>query len=389
MHRPTTFSLIKKQLNQTNLRNLIKKHEADKHNKGFDTSRHLLVMIMSQLLGCQSLREIELTLNSHYRQHYHLNLSTVKRSSLSYANNHRSVDVFSDLLDELIHRLGRKQRCEIKDLLLLLDSTPISLKGYQFDEWTKSTKNPRTQGVKLHVEYSPQLLMTTFHKITPPNVNDVSVAHEIALQENATYVFDKGYCDYDWWLKIDKNNSRFVTRLKRNAANRVIETREISSELSAMILEDAIIVLTNKNPRAGKKLHYTKALRRITVKIKDKNEPLILVTNDLDNAAVTIADRYKSRWFIELFFKWIKQNLKIKRFMGRSKNAVYIQIITALIAYALLAMIHQQISPHVSLKDMLMVIRTRLFKSIDFKKPPPMRERIPTTAQLKLSLTIC
>jgi putative transposase len=387
MHQPTTFSLIKKQLDQSSLRSLIKKHEADKHSKGFDTSRHLLVMIMAQLLGCKSLREVELTLNSHYRRHYHLGLSTVKRSSLSYANKHRPLEVFTELLQGLVHNLGRKQKTEIDDLLLLLDSTSITLKGYQFDEWTKATKTRCTQGLKLHVEYCPYSLLTTFCQITPPNVNDLSVAREMTLQEDATYVFDKGYCDYDWWLKIDENKSHFVTRLKRNAAIRIIETRTIRPEISDLISEDAIICFNNKNPRAGKKLQYTKPLRRIIVKLENKKD-LILVTNELNIDAQEVADLYKSRWLIELFFKWIKQNLKIKRFMGRNENAVHIQIITALIAYALVVMIHRQIPTYGSLREILLMIKTRLFEDADFEKPPPMRQRLSTTAQLKLGLVL-
>lgn len=203
MHRPSTVSLIKKQLDQSFLSKLIKEHEADKHAKGFDTYRHMLVMILAQLTGSQSLREIEFVINSHYRQHYHLGLGTVRRSTLAYANQHRPIGVFMGLLQSMIHRMGRKQKTELKDLIFLLDSTPISLKGHGFNEWTGSTKTRHTQGLKLHVEYCPQEALPTFSKITPANVNDISVGREISLHTGATYVFDKGYCDYDWWLKID------------------------------------------------------------------------------------------------------------------------------------------------------------------------------------------
>lgn len=145
------------------------------------------------------------------------------------------------LLQSMIHRMGRKQKTELKDLIFLLDSTPIALKGHGFNEWTDSTKTRHTQGLKLHVEYCPQTALPTFSKITPANVNDISVGREISLTTRATYVFDKGYCDYDWWLKIDAYESRFVTRLKKNAAIKIIETRTIMAESSSVIEEDAVI----------------------------------------------------------------------------------------------------------------------------------------------------
>ena len=289
-------------------------------------------------------------------------------------------------MQHFLHRLGRKQKVEVDSLLRLLDSTSITLKGHGFDEWTKATKTRCTQGLKLHVEYSPTLTLPTFSQITPSNVNDITVAHQITILKDTTYVFDKGYCDYDWWLKIDENDSRFVTRLKKNAAIQIIEKRPIESAASGVIIEDAVICFTNKNPRAGKKLRYTKPLRRITVKMFDKQEPLFLVTNDLKIEAQDVANLYKNRWLIELFFKWIKQNLKIKRFMGRNENAVNIQIITALIAYTLVVLLRQHLGSPSSLREILLVLKTRLFESPSFAKPPPMQQRILITPQLNLQL---
>jgi putative transposase len=390
MHSPTTFSLIKKQLDQSPVRKFIKVHHSDKHSKGFDTYKHLLVMIYAQLKGLKSLRELTLTLNSHHQQHYHLGLSTITRSTLSYANQHRSIEVFDALLQTMIHRLGRKQKKEIKDLVFLLDSTPIKLKGHGFDEWTEKQKTNRTQGLKLHIEYEPENAAMTFAKLTPANVNDICVAKKLPLRKNATYVFDKGYCDYDWWLKIDQSDSRFVTRLKSNAAIKVIETRIIDDEaLASNIIEDAICIFTNKNPRAGKKLHYVKKLRRITIKRANKDAPLILVTNDLARNALEIGALYKSRWLIELFFKWIKQNLEIKRFMGRNENAVKIQIITALIAYALIVELHKLLPFYKTIREILLIIKTRLHDKVSFEKPPPMQMPKHIAAQLSLRLTMC
>lgn len=343
-------------------------------------------MLLAQLTGCKSLREVEFTLNRHHSSHYHLGLSTIKRSTLAYANKHRPAEVFTDLLQSMLHQIGRKQKSEINDLIYLLDSTSITLKGHGFDEWTMATKTRNTQGLKLHVEYAPTDGFATYCKITPANVNDVSVGQELSLRHGATYVFDKGYYDYDWWLKIDEH-SHFVTRLKRNAAVKIMENRAIKPEALEVIKEDAIFCLSNTHPRADKKLRYTKPLRRIEVARPGKS-PLILVTNDLDKDPLLIADLYKKRWLIELFFKWIKQNLKLKKFLGRSENAVKIQIMTALIAYTLIAALHQQLPIYETLRETLLMIKTRLFQKVDLEKPPPMRQRIRTTNQLNLELIL-
>lgn len=153
------------------------------------------------------------------------------------------------------------------------------------------------------------------------------------IEENIVYVFDKGYYDYDWWWSINEKNAYFVSRLKVNAAIQIQQQFEVKKNSS--ILEDGLFVFSNPKPRAGKKNLYTSLARRVSVERKGK-EPLILVTNLLNEPAEIIAELYKSRWEVELFFKWIKQRLKIKKFLGKSENAVKIQLITAIIAYILL-----------------------------------------------------
>jgi putative transposase len=383
MHSASTFSVLKRQLDQTPIHKFIKDRNADKHCKGFDTFKHLLVMIYAQLVGACSLRELTVSLNSHHRQHYHAGLSTVNRSTLSYANCHRSVEVFNDLLQSMIHRAGRKQKREINDLVFLLDSTTINLQGPGFDEWTSLNKTRCGQGLKLHVAFEPSHALINFAAFSPTNVNDISVARGLDLQPRAIYVFDKGYCDYSWWYTIDQTGSIFVTRLKKNAAVKIVEQRPITDQVSETIEEDAIIVFSNTHLRGGKKLLYTEQLRRITVKRADKDTPLFLVTNDLNSDAVDVANLYKRRWLIELLFKWIKQNLKIRCFMGRSENAVKIQIITALIAYMLVMAWHQSMPASNSPRETLQIIKARIFQPAHFEKPPPMRRK-PTQNNLLL-----
>jgi IS4 transposase len=167
------------------------------------------------------------------------------------------------------------------------------------------------------------------------NYNDSTMGQRWPIITDTIYVFDKGYCDYNWWWNIHQKQAYFITRLKNNAAIMMESTAAVISEV---ILEDGTFKFKNKHPRAGKKNLYRGELRRIVVKREGK-KPLILVTNLLDVSAETIAALYKARWDIELFFKWIKQNLRIKQFLGRSDNAVKIQVATALIAYVLVQLV--------------------------------------------------
>ena len=166
--------------------------------------------------------------------------------------------------------------------------------------------------------------------ITAPNVNDITAGKRIRLEAGATYVFDKAYCDYHWWRQFTETGAVFVTRLKTNARVRVTHTRAIAADAKDAILADETIVLAGNHRRAGD------VLRRVTVARTDNTAPIVIVTNDFTRPAAVIADLYRQRWAIELFFKWIKQHLKIKQFLGRSENAVKTQIDCALIAYLLL-----------------------------------------------------
>jgi IS4 transposase len=170
--------------------------------------------------------------------------------------------------------------------------------------------------------------------ISAPNVNDIEYARTLKIEPGTVYVFDRAYCDYSWWWQIACSGARFVTRFKRNARLQILSPRAIARAAHGIILKDQLVKLSNKNPGAGRTNPYEGTLRRIEV-ARAGEPPLVLATNDLKSSALSIAERYKSRWQIELFFKWIKQHLNIKRLIGRTENAVRIQILTALIAYLL------------------------------------------------------
>lgn len=362
MYRISRFHDIMKALPRSAFDRVVATHQADKHSKGFGCWDQLLAMVYAQLSGACSLRVLETGFNSQRTQHYHLGTSPIRRSTLSDANGKRKTEAFADAAKLLLPQAQRKLRHESEELLYLLDSTPISLKGLGFDAWTSGNRTRNTQGLKLHVLYAANEEVPIQHSFTAPNVNDIDEGRRLTIKPDAVYVFDKGYCDYNWWHKINEQKAKFVTRFKRNASLEVECTRSIPAEDAAIVFKDEIVRFANKHPRGGRKNHYKNPLRRITVARPEHDTPLILATNDLASSASSIARRYKDRWGIELFFKWIKQHLKIKRFLGRTENAVRIQVLTALITYLLLAIYRKAQNYAGSLWILLAEVRATLFQ---------------------------
>jgi IS4 transposase len=362
MYRNTRFGEILKGLSRGQFQRLAAKHQADKYSKGFRSWDQLVTMVYAQLSGCRSLRDLEVSFNNQAMHHYHLGCRDVKRSTLADANGKRDAAVFLDTCQLLMQQVNRKLRQEAKDFLYLLDSSSITLKGYGYDQWTLENSTRNTQGIKLHLLLNTQTQTPHYVNITAANVNDISDASNITIESEATYVFDKGYCDYNWWHEINSEEAIFVTRFKKNAALITLEEHDISESQSGTILSDKRVKFKNKRPRAKHINHYQEPLRRIVVARPDHDEPLILATNDFDRRAEEIAECYKQRWGIELFFKWIKQNLKIKSYLGKTENAVLIQIATALISYLLVALYRHTQQMKSSMKEVLILVRSSLFQ---------------------------
>lgn len=359
MFRITRFHEVLKGLPRGLFDRLVEARQADKHSKGFSSRDQLIAMIFAQLSGASSLRALETSFNQHPHQHYHLGTGPIRRSTLAEANAKRDSGLFLDLCEHMMGQVQRTLRKQVKAWLYLLDSTPISLKGHGFDGWTQERRTHRTQGLKLHLLLNAQAQIPAYINLTAANVNDVTDAQRVPLSAGATYVFDKGYCDYGWWWQIEQAQARFVTRFKSNAALAVVEARPCASE---QILSDEIVRFSNRHPGGGRRNPYEKPLRRISVARPDKPTPLILATNDLTTPAEQIAALYKQRWEIELFFKWIKQNLKLKRFLGRSEQAVRTQLLTALIAYLLLALYRHRHGSIQSLRECRISLAGALFQ---------------------------
>ncbi len=340
----------------------VKRHNADRGIKKFRNWNHLVAMLYGQLSGVVGLRGLEAGFNSHLASHYHLGVGTVKRATLADANENRSIAVFSDTAAWLMQQVSRTVRKDASELMYLLDSTSVTLKGREYDRWTAQERTRNTQGIKLHLLLDASTQAPSWHDFSAPNVNDIEMANHVQIETGALYVFDKGYYDYNWWNHIDSKGARFVTRFKSNAALIEVEQREIPSDATGSILEDRIVRFKNRRPGGHRVNEYRKPLRWVTVDRPDKARPMMLATNDMESSALEIAQRYKERWAIELFFKWIKQHLKIKQFFGRSENAVRIQILTALISYLLVVLYKDRNMPKESLWQCLCHVTATLFQ---------------------------
>ena len=362
MFRISIFQELLKGLPRGRFEQLVHARRGDKYCKGFGHWDHLIAMLYAQLSQAPGLRALVAGFNSHESHHYHLGTHCIRRSTLAEANLNRSDAVFNDAAMWLMGQVSRRLRRQSAELMYLLDSTSITLKGREFDAWTKDKRTRHTQGIKVHMLLDAHTQTPQWQSFSAANVNDVELAADVPLHAGALYVFDKGYCDYRWWHDIDQAGAYFVTRFKRNAGLSRLQERSIPQDAAHVVSADEIVKFKNRHPRGGRINPYTMPLRCITVMRPDKPTPMILATNDLTSPAVEIAMRYKQRWGIELFFKWIKQHLKVKQFLGRSENAVRIQILTALISYLLLALYKQRHALTSSLWECLAVVRATLFQ---------------------------
>jgi len=346
-----------KGLPRDSFQKLVDAHAGDRYVKKFGCWQQLLAMVYGHLAGVGSLRELETGFNQHRNHFYHLQALQVHRSTLADANDRRNPKVFEEAVRLLVALAGRSVRRQRAQLLYLIDSSTIALHG-RGSQWARSGAT-RTRGLKLHVQFEAGSQLPVRQAITAANVNDETQGSQIVAEAGATYVFDKGYCNYGWWERIAAAEARFVTRLKKNAAVQQLAQRALCAQ-APEILGDTEVRFAYKSNRGGHTNACLRPLRRIEVD-RPGELPLVLITNDLRAPAAEIAQLYRQRWGIELFFKWIKQHLKIKKFLGESENAVRIQLLTALIAYLLVALLKATDKLTASLWHILAELRTGLF----------------------------
>jgi Transposase DDE domain/Domain of unknown function (DUF4372) len=353
LHQNSVFHSLLKQVPWHKLEQLTAKHGTDELARKLTTKRHLIALLFGQLSGGAGLREIVTGMASHETRLYHLGAAPVKRSTISDANRARPWRVFGELFTEMLPQAHRGLRRTIGDAVLLIDSTSLRLSSLSRDWATYSTK---VYGAKAHIIYDPNADRPVYFAVTPANVNDITAAKAMPIEPGATYAFDLGLYNYQWWADLDAAGCRFVTRLKKNTPFHVVRENRVAR--NSNIISDRIgrlperLAATRKNP-------LQVPVREIRV-IIPTGKVLRIVTNDLDAPAQEIADLYKQRWQIELFFRWIKQTLRIKRFVGVSENAVRIQIAVALIAFLILRMAQATQRAVHSPLDFARLIRTNL-----------------------------
>ena len=354
------FSQILKLIPRTDFARLVKETKAEHRSKGVSSWSQFVAMLFCQLGRAHSLREIEGGLKSCEGKLAHLGIEAPARSSLSYANSHRPAELFEKvfyaLFDTVSSKAVGKKKFRFKNKLVSMDSTVIDLCLSMYD-WAKFR---RTKGaVKLHLVLDHDGYLPCFGLITDGKVSDVKAAWQIDFAPGTIVVDDRGYNDYRLFANWTETGVYFVTRMKDNALFEVVEEREPPQNRN--IVKDQIIRLTGTG--AQKKCPHL--LRRVEAIREDTGEMLVFLTNHFGLGASTIAAIYKDRWQIELFFKAIKQNLKIKTFIGTSANAVKTQIWTALIAMLLLRYLQMSSKFGWSLSNLVALLRMNLFTHRD------------------------
>jgi putative transposase len=377
------FGHLLKPISRRRFDEVVDRHAGNAYDKDFRSWDHLAVLIYAQLTGVEGLRGLKAVWNANSHHHYHLGVGKVARSTMSDANARRPLAIFTETFSMLSGLADRVLKREGTEMLRLMDSTPVPLG--QIIRWAKS--NGRIRGLKLHVVYDAVCDNPVDIAITHANVNDVEVGERVCIEVGFTYVFDKAYCKYRWWTDIHQAGAIFLTRQKASArfrASRWLPLKKRKGD-GFKVIDDAEVRLVSKG---DSKLPIP--IRRIRVR-RDDGAKITLLTNDFGRTAVEIAALYKKRWQIELLFRWIKQHLKIRSFLGRNDNAIRLQIVAAMIAYVLLRIAARQTRITMPIIRFADLLKERLFTRrtiAQIDKPPDVhlskaRPKVPTN-QLEL-----
>lgn len=375
-HKNTVFHDLINHVPWGEFERLVGLHGSDRRVRRLDSKSQFLAVLFGQVSGADSLRAIEAGMASQRSRLYHLGGRVPARSTLADANARRPAALYRDLLVHMTRAADRRTRRHMRKPMRILDATRIRLPGPMKD-WKGGACG--TPAIKLHTVYDPDMAAPVEASVTSSLVNDITPAKDLKILPDAIYVFDLGYYSFDWWARLHDAGAVFVTRLKR--PTRLCDVNERTPPEG--IIAERTGRLAGQNGRV-----MTHRLREITVAIST-GTTIRIATNDLDRPASEIAALYKDRWQIETFFKWIKQNLNIKRFLGKSQNAVETQIYIALIAHILIRRAHtiQTVIHRTSAFTKLIAMnlwQRRPITALD--KPPPTPPTDPRQTEMEFGI---
>lgn len=347
---PYVFAQLVRLMDRNHFNYLVRKYGGDKYVKSYTCWNQLLTMIFGQLSNRESLRDLIVAMEAHSGKLYHLGIGkSVTRSNLSKANEQRNCRIFEEYASFMISEARRRKIDKIFELdghVYAFDSTTIDLCLSVF-EWAKFRKHKG--GIKMHTLYDIEAEVPAFVHITPANTHDSKVMPEIPYESGAHYVFDRGYNDFSSFYTINCIGAFFVVRAKSNVR---IKPRTWKRRLPEGVISDLIGSFTVYKSSKD----YPGELRKLIIEDPEDDTQYIFLTNNLEASAELISSLYRNRWSVELFFKWLKQHLRIKKFWGTSENAVLIQIYCAIITYCLVAIVKHDMRLERSIYTILQIL---------------------------------
>jgi hypothetical protein len=359
------FAQLMEHLPPWHLDQCIRRHQGERYVKTFSCRDQFLTMAFAQLTGRESLRDIEACLRAQHKKLYHMGIrGKVSRNTLSNANLQRDWRIWQDLAQSLIaiaRRLyaGEDFGVQLEQTAYALDATVIDLCLSLFP-WASFRRSKG--GIKMHTLLDLRGNIPTLAIITPALVHEVNLMDQICTEAGAIYIFDRGYLDFARLWRIKSRQAFFVTRAKSNTQTRRVRSREVDKTTGPIC--DQTVVLTVESSRRD----YPDQLRRVIYRDRETGQRHVFLTNHFELPALAVAQLYKCRWQVELFFKWIKQHLRIKAFFGTSENAVRTQIWIAISVYVLVAIVRKRLELRPSLYTILQVLGLTLFEKMPIKK---------------------
>jgi len=355
---PYVFSQFLDLLPKYEFQNIVNKYQGDHRTKEFKCWNQLACLIFAHIRHEDSLRDIDIALNAHASKLYHIGIKQCPRSTLADANERRDYRIYEEFAKSLMSRARRvytntQLAMDVDNAVYALDASTIDLTLSLFP-WAKF--RAAKGAIKLHTMIDLRGNIPAFLYITDGKVHDVKAAPQIRIEPQGIYLVDRGYVDFAWLWSIEETNAFFVTRLKTSIKWTRVISRPVDKSLG--VRSDQDILLFSQHTKEK----YPKRLRRITFRDEEQDRTLVFLTNNFSLSSVTIAALYKARWQIELFFKWIKQNLMVKSFYGTSANAVKTQIWISMIVYLVLAIMKERFHLENNLSQLLHFLEVNLFE---------------------------